>query len=123
MKGFFLKIGGVLSVFGPGPERILHTPVAVAGIRGTGMYVEQDAERAYICTCYGVAQLRSAIKSDQSRAIVTRHHESPFLFHPDGRVDAAPVIHHTDAELIMLEALLDRRPPFYDPLNPGGYTY
>jgi hypothetical protein len=35
---------------------------------------------------------------------------------------AAPVINHTDAELIMLEALLRRRPPFAEKGAPP-YKY
>ena len=49
----------------------------------------------------------------------TKHHDQPRICLR--QVDAldqndrgAPVINHTDAELVMLEALVGRRPPFLD---------
>ena len=47
--------------------------------------------------------------------MVTKYHDRPYLLSADAGVppmQAAPVINHTDAELIMLEALKGRRPPF-----------
>jgi hypothetical protein len=44
----------------------------------------------------------------------TTHHESPRYLYSDGRKDAmtaARAVNHTDAELIMLEALVGRTPP------------
>ena len=49
--------------------------------------------------------------------VKTRHHESPRYIYKsvqgDGRLIAgAPVINHTDEELILLESLVHRKPPF-----------
>lgn len=126
VQGFFLKTGRILSVFGPGPERTLHTPTAVAGIRGTGIYMEEEEGRAYICACYGTTTLHPAYLHTSKQTITTRHHESPFYVYPQGAaipIEVAPMINHTDEELILLEALHDRRPPFYDPFNPHGKKY
>lgn len=126
VKGFLLKAGAILSVFGPGPERRVHTPIAVAGIRGTGIYMEHDPYLSYVCSCYGTTTLTSVGQTEPAQVVRTRHHESPFRFIQEGksvRIEPAPMIHHADAELIMLEGLLDRRPAFYDPLNPSGSQY
>jgi len=89
------------------------TPNATIGIRGTGAYLEAEAARTYFCLCYGTADVATAdgkVKDSYS----TTHHESPRYLYGDGRKDAmtaARVVNHTDAELIMLEALVGRTPP------------
>ena len=48
--------------------------------------------------------------------ITTTHHDHPIHIHHDKGMPSivnAKVINHTDAELIMLEWLNRRRPPFY----------
>ena len=50
--------GRLLSVLGPGARRI-ETPTATIGIRGTGIYVEAEPERTYVCTCYGIADIQA----------------------------------------------------------------
>src|SRR5262249_939166 len=45
-----LVTGGLLSVFGGGEHR-LTTATATVGIRGTGAYMEAEAERTYFCLC------------------------------------------------------------------------
>jgi hypothetical protein len=52
IKVIGVKVGKVLSVFDLGEKRI-ETTTAIIGVRGTGVYVEADAERTYVCTCYG----------------------------------------------------------------------
>jgi len=117
--------GKLLSVLGPGARRI-ETPSATIGIRGTGIYVEAEPERTYVCTCYGVADLEPRDRPDLRETVTTRHHEQPRYIRsgstmPVGdMMGAAPVINHTDDELIMLEALLGRRPPF---LESGAPPY
>ena len=44
-----VRRGGVLSVFGKRRHRI-EMPVAQIGIRGTGIYVEAEADQDYVCT-------------------------------------------------------------------------
>ena len=114
--------GKVLSVFGKGRKRLV-TPSAIIGIRGTGCYIEVEPERTYFCLCYGAATLQSARNPGLRRTLRTRHHESPFYIDADGRpssIRLAKVINHTDGELVMLEELVGRLPPFY---GKGYGTY
>lgn len=116
--------GKILSVFGPGARRI-ETPTATIGIRGTGMYIEAEPQRTYVCTCYGTAELQVKARPEIRETVATKHHEQPRYIYADNsmpvaeRMGKAPVINHTDAELVMLEALVGRRPPFAD---AGGST-
>lgn len=111
--------GKVLSVFGKGRKR-LETPTATIGIRGTGCYIEAEAERTYFCLCYGEAVVEPHADHAQRETVRTKHHEYPlYIGAAPGSVmmSKAKVINHTDDELIMLEELVDRLPPFY------GKTY
>jgi len=110
--------GKLLSVLGPGARRI-ETPSATIGIRGTGVYVEAEPERTYVCTCYGIADLQSNDQPDVRETVKTRHHDQPRYIYGKSMpvikmIEGAPVVNHTDAELVMLEALVGRRPPFLD---------
>ena len=45
----------------------------------------------------------------------TVHHDAPRFIYPAGRpriIERAPVINHKDEELILLESLVGRVPPF-----------
>jgi len=108
-----LLTGKLLGVFGSGREKRLATATATIGIRGTGAYLEAQARRTYFCLCYGTAEV-AATGSDARASYTTTHHESLRYIYGDGRKDAlvpANVENHTDAELIMLEALVGRTPP------------
>ena len=111
-----LLAGKLLSVFEKG-ERRLTTTTADAGIRGTGIYLESEAERSYVCLCYGNAKLGPINAPQLLENVVTRHHESPRWIYPD-RMEAAALINHSDDELILLESLTGRMPPFY---RASGY--
>ena len=111
-----LVTGKLLSVFDRGQRRI-STPTATIGIRGTGIYLEAEAERTYVCTCYGVVDLQASNMPSARETVSTTHHDAPRYVYAHGEmpikmIEAAPVINHSDAELIMLEALVDREPPF-----------
>jgi hypothetical protein len=108
-----LLTGKLLSVFASGGNRSLTTSTATIGIRGTGGYLEAERARTYFCLCYGTADIASADGSMRS-SYSTTHHESPRYIYNDGRKNTivkARVVNHTDVELIMLEALVGRRPP------------
>ncbi len=109
--------GRVMSVFGKGPRQVV-TPTAVAGIRGTGIYLECTREMTYICTCYGGTDIVASASPGVRRTVATEHHESPFYIYrdrpPDQLIVPAPMINHSDTELILLEKLVGRRPPFVD---------
>ena len=118
-----LVTGKLLSVFGRGSRRIT-TPTATIGIRGTGIYIEAEAERTYVCTCYGVVDLQASNMPEARETVSTTHHDAPRYIYAHGEmpikmIAQAPVVNHTDAELIMLEALVGRKPPFVG----SGMTY
>ncbi len=114
-----LATGKLLSVFGPG-ARSIETHTATIGIRGTGIYVEAEPERTYVCTCYGTVDLQPREHPESRETVTTTHHEQPRYIYggrpmPVSRMmGKAPVINHTDAELILLESLVGRKPPFVD---------
>jgi hypothetical protein len=114
-NGLRALTGAVLSVFATGERKQIRTETAVIGIRGTGVYIEAEPARTYVCTCYGETVLE-AIGDPASRETVrTRHHEQPRYIMAAGAPQMlmqAPVINHTDAELILLTGILGRRPPF-----------
>jgi hypothetical protein len=113
LAGFRLVTGKLLGVFASGQAKRLETPSATIGIRGTGAYMEVDDERTYFCLCYGSAEIATA-SGDARDAYSTTHHDSPRYIYGDRReqpIVPALVSNHTDAELIMLEALVGRTPP------------
>lgn len=113
--------GKLLAVFGKG-EKSLQTPVATIGIRGTGCYIEAEAERVYFCLCYGRAEIVAAGRPEQRETIETRHHDHPLYLYPDASRMSVPasVANHSDAELIRLEGLVGRVPPF---VTAGRFGY
>lgn len=113
----FLRVltGGLLAVFGKGNRQIA-TPVATAGIRGTGCYIEVEKRRTYFCLCYGAVVLQP--KNGQTVRYKTTHHEKP-LWIEEGTTSPASVVNHTDAEIIMLEEFAGRSSPF----RAGGKPY
>jgi hypothetical protein len=106
--------GKLLSVFGQGAKRIV-TPNATIGIRGTGCYIEAEETRSYFCLCYGAAEVAPAATPDHVHRYETRHHDKPFYITDrlESAMLPAKVVNHTDDELILLEALCGRRPPFF----------
>ena len=117
--GFFvntmrLATGALLSVFGAGTKRIV-TTTSASGIRGTGIYVESEPERSYVCTCYGDVLISTLDDAGISERIVSQHHDAPRYVLKAGaarRIQPAPFINHTDVELALIEALVGRTPPF-----------
>jgi hypothetical protein len=107
--------GKVLSVFGKGRKR-LETPTATIGIRGTGCFIRASQDDTYFCLCYGTAVITPKDKPRVRRWVRTKHHDSPFNI---GSGKAGPairrakdVVDHTDEQLVMLEELVGRVPPF-----------
>ena len=120
---FRLVTGALLSVFQPGVRKTLHAPIATIGIRGTGIYVEGGADRTYVCTCYGEAELVPTGDPGAAETVRTRHHDQPRYILPKGAprmLVRAPVVNHSDAELSLLESLVGRSPPF-DPTDLDRY--
>jgi hypothetical protein len=115
VDGLRAVTGAVLSVFASGERKQIVTPTSVIGIRGTGVYIEAESERTYVCTCYGEASLEPTGDPASREIVRTAHHEQPRYVMAAGApqmIMRAPVINHTDAELILLESLVGRQPPF-----------
>lgn len=123
-RSFFrLVTGAMLSVFGKRNDTYeIRMPVATVGIRGTGVYSEADAEKSYVCLCYGTADLTPLSRPEKTRRLVATHHDAPMFLYGDevkGRVmESAPFYNHTDLELMTLEALVGRTVPFSVPDDP-----
>lgn len=110
-----LVTGALLSVFESGRRREIRTGTATIGIRGTGIYVEAEAQRTYACTCYGEAVLTPVEDPQAAETVRTKQHDQPRYIYGKGMprmLEAAPVVNHTDLELQMLEALVGRKLPF-----------
>jgi hypothetical protein len=112
VKALRLLTGAVASVWGRGRNRELIMPTATAGIRGTGVYAEVFAERAYrgyFCNCYGTVDLAAGTESVVSQA---SYHQA-FWAEPaprDGRLlTPAGAVNHTDEELEFLAGLVQQR--------------
>jgi hypothetical protein len=115
VSGLRVVTGALLSVFEPGREKQIRTATATIGIRGTGIYVEMEGLRTYVCTCYGEALLTPVDDPAAAETVFTEHHDHPRYIYPKGMprmIETAPVINHTDAELSMLEGLVGRAVPF-----------
>lgn len=110
--------GKLLAVFGSGRHDI-ETPTATLGVRGTGVYVESNPEQTYLCTCYGIAAIAARNDRDSRETIESKHHDQPrYILNKaaTGRhIRPAPFINHTDVELMLIEALVGRTPPFAFP--------
>jgi hypothetical protein len=120
ISGLRLVTGALLSVFESGRPRRIQTATATIGIRGTGIYVEVQKMRTYACTCYGEAELVPVDEPKEAETVRTKHHDQPRYIYPKGMprmIERAPVINHTDAELILLESLVGRQVPF----DPQSY--
>ena len=120
VRSLRLVTGALLSVFEPGRDKRIRTETAAIGVRGTGIYVEFEMMRTYACTCYGEAELVPVDAPREAETVRTTHHELPRYIYPSGMprmIERAPVINHTDAELILLESLVGRQVPF----DPKSY--
>lgn len=120
LAGLRLVTGALLSVFEPGRERRIRTATAMIGVRGTGLYVEAGTKRTYACTCYGEVELVPVDDPKAAEVVRTLHHEQPRYIYAKGMprmMETAPVINHTDAELVLLESLVGRQVPF----DPKSY--
>jgi hypothetical protein len=118
-----LEEGGLLTVFARRAYR-LETPLAVIGIRGTGLYAQIEADQDYVCTCYGSVDISARADPASTESIVSAHHDAPRFVTASGargsRVKAAPFKDHTDEELLLIETLVGRTPPFPVPGDAYG---
>ena len=114
ISGFNLRSGAILSVFARN-KRTLRTLSALIGIRGTGVYIETDSDKTYVCTCYGTSYMQVIDSPEINETVPTLYHDQPrSIYSREKRIDHAPVINHSDQELILLERLVGRVPPFVE---------
>lgn len=118
LSGLRLLTGGVLSVSRASPMRV-ETANASIGVRGTGWYAEAQPALTYFCTCYGVADIGARDDPASRQTVQAKHHDRPLYVVSDApsgqRVRNAPFINHTDQELMLIETLVGRTPPFVFP--------
>jgi hypothetical protein len=119
VTGLRLLAGKLLSVFPSRRPVQLQTRTASIGIRGTGVYLESDPEQTYFCTCYGVADVAALDDPTSKETVAAQHHDKPLYIvanEPAGKkIRNAPFINHTDQELMLIETLVGRQPPFVFP--------
>jgi len=113
LREMLVSTGRVLSVFSQKPVSIKAATASI-GIRGTGAYIEVNPDGVYFCLCYGEATVDGPGMA-ASRLVQTKHHEQPLMLRDDGgvmRIEPGPFQNHSDAELVLLESLCGREPPF-----------
>lgn len=119
LTGMRLLTGKILSVFASKRPMQIRAATATIGIRGTGVYLEADPEQTYLCTCYGVTDVSANEDPQSEETVAAQHHDRPLYIvkgQPAGKnIREAPFINHTDQELMMIEALVGRTPPFVFP--------
>jgi hypothetical protein len=117
LSGFRID-GSVLCVPEPAALR-LSTQTATIGIRGTGVYVEAEPKQTYFCTCYGTADVAATNDAKSKETVAATHHDRPLYIladeQPGRNIREAPFVNHTDQELMLVEALVGRTPPFVFP--------
>jgi len=131
VSGLRVLTGKILSVFPTGKAVRMTSRNASIGIRGTGVYMETDPEQTYFCTCYGTADIASTSDPTSRETVVSSHHNRPLYIltgeQPGQNIRLAPFIDHTDQELMLIEALVGRTPPFVFPKDtytgPRRRTY
>lgn len=115
IQGLRLLTGKLLSVSRSQGTQI-RTATATIGIRGTGYYIESDPEKTYFCTCYGLTDVEATNDPTSSDTVAAKHHDKPlYILAGEGagkNIRRAPFINHTDQELMLIETLVGRTPPF-----------
>jgi hypothetical protein len=124
IRGMRILSGKLLSVFGKREKtHTITTVTADIGIRGTGIYVESEPDKSYVCTCYGHTRIVASADPNVSQDIISKYHDEPVYVLPaasgDKLIVSAPFINHTDTELALIEELVGRTTPFA--YNGGAY--
>ena len=78
VTGLRIVTGAVLSVFARDERKTIYTPTAIFGIRGTGIYIEAELSRAYVCLCYGIVEILSTADPTVRETLVLVMNESQF---------------------------------------------
>ena len=116
-KALTLLGGGVLGVFGGG-DKVLKTKTFTAGIRGTGVYLQEYAKDAvYSCLCYGKGDYKSNDSDEILFSLDAIHHDKPvqIVQAKNGKLEYeinTTMNNHNDDELRDLEKMCGREVPF-----------
>lgn len=116
-KALTLLGGGVLGVFGGG-DKVLKTKTFTAGIRGTGVYLQEYANDAvYSCLCYGKGDYRYNDSGEVLFSLDAIHHDKPvkIVQAKNGKLEYEvnkTMNNHNDDELRDLEKMCGREVPF-----------
>ena len=120
INGIRMLTGKLLSVSRHQAMRV-ETVTATLGIRGTGFYVESDPELTYFCTCYGTTDIEANSDPVSKETIESKHHDKPVYIpanaQPGKSILRAPFKNHTDQELMLIETMVGRTPPFVFPMD------
>ncbi len=115
IHGLRLLTGKLLSVSRSQGTRI-RTSTATIGIRGTGYYIESDPAQTYFCTCYGLTDVEANDDPTSKDTIMATHHDKPLYIvageQAGKNIRRAGFQNHTDQELMLIETLVGRTPPF-----------
>jgi hypothetical protein len=115
LSNILIVTGKILSVFSKRSDDSvrLRARGATIGIRGTGCYIESQETRTYFCLCYGEATVDGP--GIPTRKVKATHHDDPMWIDESGgsmKIEKTKFSSHTDDELILLEKLTGREPPF-----------
>ncbi|ADE11708.1 FecR domain-containing protein [Sideroxydans lithotrophicus] len=115
IQGFRMLTGKLLTVSRSNGTQI-RTSTATIGIRGTGYYIESDPEQTYFCTCYGLTDVEANDDPTSRDTVASKHHDKPLYIlagqQPGQNIRRASFINHTDQELMLIETLVGRTPPW-----------
>jgi hypothetical protein len=124
LSGLRLITGALLCVFAREEPKRIMTATASIEIRGTGVYMESNPEQTYFCTCYGVAEITANNDRESKVTVSSKHHDRPLYIVAGAgsgkSISDAPFVNHTDQELMLIETLVGRTPPFVFPAD--AYT-
>jgi len=119
VTGMRIVSGALLSVFPSRRPVRITTQTATIGIRGTGVYLEAEPAQTYLCLCYGLSQISPANDEQNAQTIASKHHDQPLYIlageNKGENIRNAPFKNHTDQELMLIETLVGRTPPFVFP--------
>jgi len=111
----FMRVlnGRILSVFGKGNKRIL-VPNATLGIRGTACHLGVEANRTYLCLCYGEVDITLPTSGKEPVLLKSSHHDNAIYIpsNKNASIQPATMLDHADSELKLLEVLVGRLPTF-----------
>jgi hypothetical protein len=103
--------GSLLAVFRHDAHKEIRTRTAVLGVRGTGLYLQEDNHETYLCTCYGDVDFADKDDAENFARIHADYHNAVDFNHHSHRFSKRTMINHDTPELVELETYASRLPP------------